>query len=69
MGSGLKFKAKAIFLAGFSLKSLVKNIAQKAGITKRIYPQIFRHSRAAHSIKNGEFRGEGFPPRKAPRKS
>ena len=42
-----------------AFKMLVQRIAKKAGITKRIYPHIFRHSRATHSIINGEFTTEG----------
>jgi len=38
---------------------LVKKIARKAGIGKRIYPHIFRHSRVTHGIVNGEFTMEG----------
>jgi integrase/recombinase XerD len=37
----------------------IKMIATKAGMTKRIYPHIFRHSRATHSIVQGEFTAEG----------
>jgi integrase len=30
------------------LQSLVKRLAEKAGISKRVYPHLFRHSRATH---------------------
>ena len=38
---------------------IVKKMARKAGITKRIHPHIFRHSRATHSIVHGEFTSDG----------
>jgi len=40
-------------------KQLVKRIARKAGIGKRIYPHIFRHSRVTHGVVNGEFTMDG----------
>ena len=36
-----------------AIYSLVKRLAQKAGITKRIHPHIFRHTRATQLIKLG----------------
>ena len=41
------------------LCKVIKTIAKRAGITKRIYPHIFRHSRATHGIVNEEFTQEG----------
>ena len=42
-----------------SFVSIVKRAAKKAGIKKRIYPHIFRHSRATHAIVHGEFTSDG----------
>ena len=42
-----------------SFTHAIKKLAVKAGITKRIYPHIFRHSRATHAIVNGEFTSDG----------
>ncbi len=36
------------------LTKIVKLTAKKANITKRIYPHLFRHSRATHALSKGE---------------
>jgi uncharacterized protein (DUF736 family) len=33
-----------------ALRHLVKRLQQKAGITKRLYPHLFRHSRVTHLL-------------------
>ena len=35
-------------LNSFGVNHLLKRVAEKAGISKRIYPHLFRHSRATH---------------------
>ena len=42
-----------------SFVQIIKRTALKANINKRIYPHIFRHSRATHAIINGEFTSNG----------
>jgi len=36
-----------------SLRKLVNRIKEKAGITKRVYPHLFRHSRVTHLLSKG----------------
>jgi len=38
-------------LKGKTVNALLKDLAKKAGIEKRIYPHLFRHSRAVHLSK------------------
>src|SRR3989344_4340923 len=35
-------------------QTIIKNLAEKAGITKRVYSHIFRHAFGTHSIEDGE---------------
>ena len=37
----------------WALRKMVKTVAKKAGITKRVYPHLFRHSLASNLIKKG----------------
>lgn len=39
---------KMEFMTCHAFRSLLKNVVRKAGINKRIYPHLFRHSRATH---------------------
>lgn len=36
-----------------ALKTIVKRVARRTGIEKRIHPHLFRHSRATHMLKSG----------------
>lgn len=36
-----------------SIRNIVKNCAQKAGISKRVYPHLLRHCNATHLIETG----------------
>ena len=37
-----------------SFQTIIKGLAEKAGITKRVYSHIFRHAFGTHSIEDGE---------------
>lgn len=37
-----------------SFQTIIKKIAERAKITKKVHPHIFRHSYATHSIQDGE---------------
>ena len=37
----------------WALRKMVKKVAKKAGISKRVYPHLFRHSLASNLIKKG----------------
>ena len=39
--------------AGWDLRKRVKVVARRAGIEKRVFPHLFRHSLATNLIKNG----------------
>lgn len=45
-GKGEKFSASSIY-------NVIKNTAEKAGIRKRVYPHILRHSFATHNLEQG----------------
>ena len=40
-------------LGGRSIEREIKNIAQRAGLDKSIYPHLFRHSYATHNLNSG----------------
>lgn len=44
---------KGMPLQTFAMRIAIKRSAEKAGITKRIYPHMFRHSYATNLLKNG----------------
>lgn len=37
----------------WALRKMVKKISKKAGIEKRVYPHLFRHSLATNLVKRG----------------
>ena len=47
----LRTRARDKTLKGKTVNTLLKDLAKKAGIEKRIYPHLFRHSRAVHLSK------------------
>jgi integrase len=46
------------FLTRNGASRVVKEAAQRAGVTKRVYPHLFRHSRATHLLRLGMREGQ-----------
>lgn len=46
-------KTKDTFLRYDTIRNLLQHLFERAGITKRIYPHLFRHSRATYVVASG----------------